>query len=443
MRRRLMALVPLCLLFALFAPSLAVAGNTNGATGFSGSNTARAPYAQRPASKLGSLAGAGSEMALKSASFAARGAAASASDAVAVGLATARQFYFFDHPADADAPDYTLVCIFGSVTNNTGATVDSPEFDYQVRSNGVVVESNWNFCDAYQLADGKSASFFEILAVDGLIATKTNDVVVTTQGYPAGGDAPVTLTQVGISTVVTDAYGVRHYSVAFRNDSASAVTVPILGGWERTATAERNGSDILDTLWAHGDYNRVEPGATWTTAEPEGGIIGGGITVNSVETYAQALPVLAPKYMPVYRFYNKKNGSHFYTADEAEKASTLKNLHKTYQLDGVAYQVNTANYGNSSPLYRFYNKKNGSHFYTASEEEAYKVKQTMSATYSYDGPAYGVCTLPPTGSTAVYRFYNKKNGSHFYTASEAEKASVQKNLSKTYSLDGPAFFLAP
>ena len=48
-----------------------------------------------------------------------------------------------------------------------------------------------------------------------------------------------------------------------------------------------------------------------------------------------------------------------------------------------------------------------------------------------------------SGATTVWRFFNKKNGSHFYTASAAEKASVIAKLSATYSLDGAAFYLAP
>ena len=60
-------------------------------------------------------------------------------------------------------------------------------------------------------------------------------------------------------------------------------------------------------------------------------------------------------------------------------------------------------------------------------------------------------TVPPTtsattkvpGATTVYRFYNKSNGSHFYTASETEKANVLANLSSTYSLDGVAVLPRP
>ena len=39
----------------------------------------------------------------------------------------------------------------------------------------------------------------------------------------------------------------------------------------------------------------------------------------------------------------------------------LNKLSTTYSLDGTAYTINTDNPANSTPLYRFYNKKNGSH----------------------------------------------------------------------------------
>ena len=147
--------------------------------------------------------------------------------------------------------------------------------------------------------------------------------------------------------------------------------------------------------------------------------------------------------MPVHRFFNRRNGSHFYTADANEQVRVLTTLSATYSYDGIAYTVNTANTANNSPLYRFYNKKDGSHFYTASESEKKAILARLSATYSLDGPAYKVCLTPVTGATTVYRFYNKMNGSHFYTASESEKKHVLTDLSATYSLDGPAFYVAP
>ncbi len=109
----------------------------------------------------------------------------------------------------------------------------------------------------------------------------------------------------------------------------------------------------------------------------------------------------------------------------------------------MAYSINTAAAANNAPLYRFYNRQTGAHFYTASVAEKNNVQANLSAIYSYDGPAYNVCVTPLADAQTVYRFYNKINGAHFYTASEAEKNSVLANLSATYVLDGPAFYLAP
>ena len=45
------------------------------------------------------------------------------------------------------------------------------------------------------------------------------------------------------------------------------------------------------------------------------------------------------------------------------------------------------------------------------------------------------------GSTPVWRFYNKKNGSHFFTASEAEKNNVLAKYSSVYAHEGIAFYV--
>ncbi len=116
-------------------------------------------------------------------------------------------------------------------------------------------------------------------------------------------------------------------------------------------------------------------------------------------------------------------------------------LGQIYTFEGPAYSVNTASPSNLHPLYRFYNRRNGTHFYTASEAEKTQVQNTLSGTYTYDGPAYKVSTFP-WYSKAVHRFYNKAAGTHFYTASEAEKANVIATLGSIYSYEGPAFYLA-
>ena len=59
----------------------------------------------------------------------------------------------------------------------------------------------------------------------------------------------------------------------------------------------------------------------------------------------------------------------------------------------------------------------GSHFYTAIADEAAHILATWPNVFSLDGPTYAVNPGPVPCSTPVYRFYNLMNGSHFYTAS--------------------------
>ncbi|MRS12732.1 MAG: hypothetical protein EG823_06640 [Actinobacteria bacterium] len=151
-------------------------------------------------------------------------------------------------------------------------------------------------------------------------------------------------------------------------------------------------------------------------------------------------PLANPAVRPVYRFYNKKNGSHFYTAAEAERYTVIRLWPDTYTYEGPAYWVNTANPSNVVPLHRFYNKKNGSHFYTASEDEKNNVIAKFGATYNYEGPVYNV-SMTPEGGSPMYRFYNKKNGSHFYTTSATEADTVIANYAATYTYEGVAYYI--
>jgi hypothetical protein len=151
-------------------------------------------------------------------------------------------------------------------------------------------------------------------------------------------------------------------------------------------------------------------------------------------------PLANPALRPVFRFYNKTNGSHFYTISEAERYTVTKKWPTVYTYEGPAYWVNTANAANNVALYRFYNKKNGSHFYTASLDEANTVIARWSATYTFEGPVYNV-SASPENATPMYRFYNKKSGSHFYTTSAEERDAVISKWSATYTFEGPAYYI--
>jgi uncharacterized protein YkwD len=216
-------------------------------------------------------------------------------------------------------------------------------------------------------------------------------------------------------------------------------------------TATDSGSSVAATYWSldgsatvTGTTASVNTTGTHTLRFWSVDSAGNTETVDAHNTVQfSVLDGPTPVMRAVYRFYNLRTGTHFYTASDAERDSVVANLGAIYHYEGPAYQVDTASADNSTSLYRFYNRRTGTHFYTASEDEKASVIARLSATYQYEGPAYSVCTSSVAGSTAVYRFYNRRTGTHFYTASESERASVQANLGAIYAFEGPAFFLAP
>jgi N-acetylmuramoyl-L-alanine amidase len=143
--------------------------------------------------------------------------------------------------------------------------------------------------------------------------------------------------------------------------------------------------------------------------------------------------------MQVFRFWNRNTGAHFYTASEAEKQYVLATWPTTFLFEGVAYEVDTAAAGAAVPLHRFYNRRTGSHFYTASGPEKDYVLGRADWPFSHEGIAYGVIPSSADTGTPVYRFYNRRTSSHFYTASAAEKDYVLGRTDWPFSYEGAAF----
>ena len=142
---------------------------------------------------------------------------------------------------------------------------------------------------------------------------------------------------------------------------------------------------------------------------------------------------------PVYRFFNFTNNTHFFTSSLAERDLVMATWGHIYKYEGVAYAINPAN--NAQALFRFYNVRSRSHFYTADPVERDRVITTLGYIYTYDGPTYAVNAAPVANSAPVYRFYNVRNGSHFYTADDAECNQVIATLGYLYRYEGPAFWI--
>jgi hypothetical protein len=146
--------------------------------------------------------------------------------------------------------------------------------------------------------------------------------------------------------------------------------------------------------------------------------------------------------VPVYRFWSKKNSAHFYTIDEDEKDYVIANYSDYEWLyEDVAWYVYPTPTA-LNPVYRFYSKKNRSHFYTISTSEKNNlILNNAPEAWKYESVGWFAYTYGQGNTLPVYRFWSKKNTAHFYTISEAEKNTViDKYTDDEWKYEGTAFY---
>jgi hypothetical protein len=94
---------------------------------------------------------------------------------------------------------------------------------------------------------------------------------------------------------------------------------------------------------------------------------------------------------PLYRFFRPSTGTHFYTADYQEMMRIRNTLGYLYTFEGVSYNVSSNSDGGMKPaVYRFFKPSSGTHFYTADAAERDNVIATLSTIYNYEGTAFWV-----------------------------------------------------
>ncbi len=92
-------------------------------------------------------------------------------------------------------------------------------------------------------------------------------------------------------------------------------------------------------------------------------------------------------------------------------------------------------------VYRFYNRQSGAHFYTIALAERDRVVASYPQ-FAYEGPMFGAWTTAAAGTVPVFRFYNKNTGTHFYTVSAAERDKVIASYPQ-FVFEGPAWHAFP
>ncbi len=142
-----------------------------------------------------------------------------------------------------------------------------------------------------------------------------------------------------------------------------------------------------------------------------------------------------------FRFFNRRTGEHFYTASIAERNGIIAGM-PDMVYEGVPFMASGS--GATATVARFIRLDNGQHFYTASAAERDYILRNMSDNFRMEAQDAFYVSEAPTAefSQAVYRFLDTATGNHFFTASEYERDGVMATLA-SYRYEGVAFYAKP
>ncbi|MCC0175804.1 hypothetical protein I4641_02260 [Waterburya agarophytonicola K14] len=215
---------------------------------------------------------------------------------------------------------------------------------------------------------------------------------------------------------------------------------------------KKSGRDLLLDIDQNGILNPEQDLTITDFYSQDGSFSGGSVEqINNVNreqiiNYTQSPEVTEGA--PIYRFFIRDQGVHFYTPSEVERDSIIENLPR-YEFEGEAYvgvpQDEDLLTG-AKPVYRFFNTSTGVHLYTIADVERDSIIENLP-NYTYEGITYHGYDTQVEGTIPLYRFYNSVVDAHFYTPSLIERDSVIENL-PDYQLEGvdetgTAYYIQP
>lgn len=95
--------------------------------------------------------------------------------------------------------------------------------------------------------------------------------------------------------------------------------------------------------------------------------------------------------------------------------------------------------GTPASVHRFLNIRTGSHFYTMSAEEKASIERNLPQ-FRYEGQAFFALTASDVPLSPVYRFYSIYTGTHFYTIDPEERDYVRTYYWEYFNYEGIAWF---
>lgn len=260
------------------------------------------------------------------------------------------------------------------------------------------------------------------LAVDQTSTLTTPSIALggTADLFTLSSSTTVTMTTGGFLRVhaVSGANTISGFTFGNAVDLAGITGVSLSGNTVTTST----GSITLNPAPATGNYQLLADGSGGT------------------------LVALTPQTIGVFRFFDKNFGTHFYTSDPNEEQTILKTRPDLVPEGpgGVGLQAISPTSGdpNAAPVYRFFDTLHGTHFFTASASERDNIINTRPDLIFEPNSIFYEHTQAEPGDIAVYRFFDKVFGTHFYTDDPTERATILQTRPDLVS-EGIGFYEPP
>lgn len=152
-------------------------------------------------------------------------------------------------------------------------------------------------------------------------------------------------------------------------------------------------------------------------------------------------PQTPPRKLPVYRFRNRYNGTYFYTRSEAKRYDLIRTASKKWDYGGVSFTVDTSATANNVPLFHLYNTLKDKHYYTTSEAKKASLLAMKPRQWRYDGVTAYV-SRATTVSAPVYRVRNSATGANLLTSSWSLVRDLTAQKSPRWEYRGVYFTVA-
>ena len=344
-----------------------------------------------------------------------------------IDLATGKPFTGrYTAPAGSHAIDALTTLIQGVIVR--GADIGTAQMKVATAL-GMTADAELTNLDPMTAASLSAQTGQAVLLANALIADVADLATAAGSPDPLGAFAASIAAKNGFtafdptSQAALSAAGLSGQALTAAGAIAAAVKTLLT---KRAGLAAGNGAILAN------DVNRLEvvvqQGATDLAAAVNTGTtaaVAAAYTGNALQTKFDAAAVfIAPSTVGVFRFFDSRYGTHFFTASTAERDTILQTRSDLVNEGvGLTAMDPASKDPNAAPVFRFFDTSYGTHFFTASATERDQVLANRPD-LTFEGTGFYEHTAQQTGDTPVYRFFDKNFGTHFYTGDGGERATI-------------------